>query len=98
MKPGDVIGVEYRSLANQGTRRTANRKRHPDGWRRDRRDKLRVVMLGGKSSEHDHLPEWRVHEFGSVLSKDVASRARAGQPIGAGQARWPPAAPGRLSA
>ncbi len=54
-----------------------------------RRDKLRMVMLGGKSIELDRtepqrtaLPEWRVHEFGSILSKEVVSRARGGQPIG----------------
>jgi len=54
-----------------------------------RRDKLRMVMLGGKSIELDRtepqrtaLPEWRVHEFGSILSKEMVSRARGGQPIG----------------
>jgi imidazolonepropionase-like amidohydrolase len=54
-----------------------------------RRDKLRMVMLGGKSielgrtePERSALPEWRVHEFGSILSKDVVSRARGGRPIG----------------
>jgi len=54
-----------------------------------RRDKLRMVMLGGKSidltrtePERSPLPEWRVHEFGSILSKDVVSRSRGGKPIG----------------
>lgn len=54
-----------------------------------RRDKLRQVLLGGKSidlqrtePERTPLPEWRVHEFGSMLSKDVVSRARGGKPIG----------------
>lgn len=54
-----------------------------------RRDKLRMVMLGGKQielgrsePERSALPEWRVHEFGSILSKDVVSRARGGKPIG----------------
>jgi len=54
-----------------------------------RREKLRMVMLGGKSielgrvePERGHLPEWRVHEFGNILSKDLVSRTRAGQPAG----------------
>lgn len=54
-----------------------------------RRDKLRMVMLGGKSidlgraePERGPLPEWRVHEFGSILTKEVVSRARGGQPVG----------------
>jgi len=54
-----------------------------------RRDKLRMVMLGGKSinlertePERSRLPEWRVHEFGSILTKEVVSRVRGGQPIG----------------
>jgi imidazolonepropionase-like amidohydrolase len=54
-----------------------------------RRDKLRMVMKGGKSidltrtdPERTPLPEWRVHEFGSILSKEVVSAARGGKPIG----------------
>jgi imidazolonepropionase-like amidohydrolase len=54
-----------------------------------RRDKLRMVMLGGKSielgrtePERTPLPEWRVHEFGSILSKEVVSQARGGKPVG----------------
>jgi hypothetical protein len=48
-------------------------------------------MLGGKSSERDHLPEWRLHEFGSVLSMDVASRDRGGQPSELAAGRCGPA-------
>ena len=54
-----------------------------------RRDKLKMVMKGGKSidltrtdPERTPLPEWRVHEFGSILSKDVVSAARGGKPVG----------------
>jgi imidazolonepropionase-like amidohydrolase len=54
-----------------------------------RRDKLRMVMLGGKpidllrtDPDRTPLPEWRVHEFGSILSKEVVQQARGGQPIG----------------
>ena len=54
-----------------------------------RRDKLRMVMKGGKSIDLNRteptrtpMSEWRVHEFGSILSKDVVSRARGGKPIG----------------
>ncbi len=54
-----------------------------------RRDKLRMVMKGGKSidltrtdPERTPLPEWRVHEFGSILSKEVVSAARGGKPVG----------------
>ena len=54
-----------------------------------RRDKLRMVMLGGKSvdltrvePERTPLAEWRVHEFGSILSKSTVERARGGKPLG----------------
>jgi imidazolonepropionase-like amidohydrolase len=48
------------------------------------RDKLRLVMLGGRSidltrkePERSPLPEWRTHDFGSILSKTVVQQARA---------------------
>lgn len=58
-----------------------------------RRDKLRMVMKGGKSIDltrteptRTPLPEWRVSEFGSILSKEVVSRARGGKPVGGHEA------------
>ena len=54
-----------------------------------RRDKLRMVMLGGKSidltrvePERTPLPEWRVHEFGSILTQSVVEQARSGKAAG----------------
>ena len=50
------------------------------------RDKLKMVMLGGKpvnlahtEPERKPIPEWRVHDFGSTLTKSVVERARAGK-------------------
>jgi len=42
----------------------------------------RSIDLNRTEPERGPLPEWRVHEFGSILSKDMVSRARGGRPIG----------------
>ena len=54
-----------------------------------RRDKIRMVMLGGKSidltriePERKPLAEWRVHEFGHILTKSTVQQARGGKPVG----------------
>ncbi len=54
-----------------------------------RRDKLRMVMLGGKSidlerqePERRPMPEWRTHDFGSILTKSIVQQARGGKPVG----------------
>ena len=50
------------------------------------RDKLRMVMLGGRSvdltrtePERLPIPEWRTHGFGSILTKTVVQQARGGK-------------------
>lgn len=52
------------------------------------RDKLRMVMLGGKSidlqrTEPDRrpMPEWRTHDFGSILTKAIVEQARGAKPV-----------------
>ena len=54
-----------------------------------RRDKIRMVMLGGKSidltrvePERKPMPEWRTHDFGSILTKSIVQQSRGGQPVG----------------
>jgi imidazolonepropionase-like amidohydrolase len=49
-----------------------------------RRESIRKVILGGKSidltrqePERRPMPEWRTHDFGSILSKTVVDEARA---------------------
>lgn len=49
-----------------------------------KRDKIRMVMLGGRSvdlartePERLPMPEWRTHDFGHILSKSVVEQARA---------------------
>lgn len=50
------------------------------------RDRLRMVMLGGRQIdlarpelERKPLPEWRVHDFGRILTKAIVEQARAAQ-------------------
>jgi imidazolonepropionase-like amidohydrolase len=54
-----------------------------------RRDKLRMVMLGGKSidltrtePERKPMAEWRTHDFGSILTQSIVQQARGGKPVG----------------
>lgn len=54
-----------------------------------RRDKLRMVMLGGKpvdlqrvEPERRPMPEWRTHDFGRILTKSIVEQARGGKPVG----------------
>lgn len=50
------------------------------------RDRLRMVMLGGRQVdlarpelERKPMPEWRVHDFGRILTKPIVEQARAAQ-------------------
>ncbi|HSV77775.1 MAG TPA: amidohydrolase family protein [Ramlibacter sp.] len=52
-----------------------------------RREKLRMVMLGGRSidltrqePERRPMPEWRCHDFGSILTKEIVDRSRQAAP------------------
>jgi imidazolonepropionase-like amidohydrolase len=54
-----------------------------------RRDKIRMVMLGGRSidlartePERKPMAEWRTHDFGSILTKSIVQQARGGKPVG----------------
>jgi imidazolonepropionase-like amidohydrolase len=54
-----------------------------------RPEKLRMVMLGGRSidltrtePERLPMPEWRTHDFGSLLTKDVVMAARSAKAAG----------------
>ena len=51
-----------------------------------RRDKIRMVMLGGKSidltrtePERKPMAEWRTHDFGRILTKSIVQQARGGK-------------------
>jgi cytosine/adenosine deaminase-related metal-dependent hydrolase len=49
-------------------------------------DKLEGVMLGGRwidlsqqAPERRPMPEWRCHDFGEILTKDIVNAARQGK-------------------
>lgn len=53
------------------------------------RDRLRMVMLGGRQVdlarpelERKPLPEWRTHDFGELLTKPIVESARAAKATG----------------
>lgn len=50
------------------------------------KDKLEGVMLGGRWVDLEHkaperrpMPEWRCHDFGEILTKDIVNAARQGR-------------------